>query len=257
MQEGRLAKAEAKLSGWQRVLAWMHRQQQLGGFVEIATRNVETNLAFSTPVVIEDLDAAFVFHCVTDCNIRALGLSEARLEKGLLALCLNRFRNTTETPPEDWEIAAFRRALKVFVLKWMVFEQAIQIISDQYLSGMQALYEDCAEILKKGLEAAEIFLAGFNVKIAPRVGAEPITAYELAEYINIISGLRRRPPIFLSSCCSGRPLTTLGTSRTVPDALQHGQTALSEGRFSIHGVLHRKLRAASYQRGRNLLSPGG
>ena len=123
MQENRLAKAEAQLSGRQRVLAWIHRRQQRGGLVPMVTRGVETNLASSTPVVIEDLDAAFVFHCVTDCNIRALELNEAHLEKGLLSLCLNRFRNTTETPPEDWEIAAFRRALKVFVLKWMVFER--------------------------------------------------------------------------------------------------------------------------------------
>jgi hypothetical protein len=185
MQESRLAKAEAKLSGWQRVLAWMHRQQQLGGFVEIATRNVETNLASSTPVVIDDLDAAFVFECVKDCNIRVLELNEAHLEKGLLSLCLNRFLNTTETPTEDWEIAAFRRALKVFVLKWMVFERAIQIISDQYLSGMQALYQDSAEMLKNDLEAAEIFLAGFNVKVAPRFGTNSITPCELAEYIHI------------------------------------------------------------------------
>jgi len=148
-------------------------------------RHVETNLAASTPVVIEDVDAAFVFHCVIDCNIRALELNEARLEKGLLSLCLNRFLNTTETPTEDWEIAAFRRVLKVFVLKWMVLERAIQIISDQYLSGMQALYQDSAEMLKNDLEAAEIFLAGFNVKIAPRIGSDPITPYELAEYIQI------------------------------------------------------------------------
>jgi phosphoribosylcarboxyaminoimidazole (NCAIR) mutase len=67
----------------------------------------------------------------------------------------------------------------------MVLERAIQIISDQYLSGMQALYADSAEILKKDLEAAEIFLAGFNVKIAPRIGSDPITPFELAEYIQI------------------------------------------------------------------------
>jgi hypothetical protein len=30
-----------------------------------------------------------------------------------------------------------------------------------------------------------IFLAGFNVKIAPRIGSDPITPYELAEYIQI------------------------------------------------------------------------
>ena len=34
-------------------------------------------LASSTPIVIEDFDAAFVFHYVNDCNTRLLELSEA------------------------------------------------------------------------------------------------------------------------------------------------------------------------------------
>lgn len=49
-------------------LAWMHRRQQLGGFVQMVMRDVETNLASGTPIVIENLDAAFVFHCVNDCT---------------------------------------------------------------------------------------------------------------------------------------------------------------------------------------------
>jgi hypothetical protein len=151
----------------------------------MVTRGVETNLASSTPIVIEDLDAAVVFHCVNDCNTRVLELSETHLEKGLVSLCLNRLQNSTPSSLEDWEIEAFRRLLKVFVLKRMVLERAIQIIRDQYLSGMQALYEDSAEILKQELEAAEIFLAGFNLNIAPRLGTEPIPPYELAEYLHI------------------------------------------------------------------------
>ena len=35
MQENRLARVEAQLSGRQRVLAWMHRQQQLGGYMQM------------------------------------------------------------------------------------------------------------------------------------------------------------------------------------------------------------------------------
>jgi len=53
MQENRLAKAEAQLSGRQRVLAWIHRRQQRGGLVQMVTRGVETNLASSTPIIIE------------------------------------------------------------------------------------------------------------------------------------------------------------------------------------------------------------
>jgi hypothetical protein len=87
----------------------------------------------STPIVIEDLDAAVVFHCVNDCNTRVLELSETHLEKGLVSLCLNRLQNSTPSSLEDWEIEAFRRILKVFVLKRMVLERAIQIIRDQYL----------------------------------------------------------------------------------------------------------------------------
>jgi len=36
---------------------------------------------------------------VNDCNIRALELNEARLEKELLSLCLERFLGTTEVRP--------------------------------------------------------------------------------------------------------------------------------------------------------------
>jgi len=130
MQENRLAKAEAKLSGRQRVLAWMHRRQQLGGFVETLTRNLETNGASGTAITIEDWDAAFVFECVGYCNIRALELNEAHLEKGLLSLCLSRLLNTSEIPAEEWQIKAFRRALKTFNLKWRLFDRAVQTISD-------------------------------------------------------------------------------------------------------------------------------
>jgi hypothetical protein len=106
MQENRLTKVEAKLTGRQRVLAWMHRRQQLGGFVEMVTRAVETNPASCTPMVIEDLDGAFVSHCVDQCNVRVLELNEAHLEKGLVSLCLSRLLNTLEIPPEERALIA-------------------------------------------------------------------------------------------------------------------------------------------------------
>ena len=61
MQENRLAKAEDKLSGRQRVLAWMHRRQQLGGFVEMLTRNLETNGTSGAAITIEDLECSVRF----------------------------------------------------------------------------------------------------------------------------------------------------------------------------------------------------
>ena len=86
----------------------------------------------------------------------------AHLEKGLLSLCLNRFRNTTETPPEDWEIAAFRRALKVFVLKWKRFDRAVQIVTEEHFSGMRVLFDDTTAMLEKDNEDAQRLCDLFN-----------------------------------------------------------------------------------------------
>lgn len=67
----------------------------------MVTRDVETDLASSTPIVIEDLDAAFVFHRVNECNTRVLELSEAHLEKGLLSLSVKRFLSTSTNLPKE------------------------------------------------------------------------------------------------------------------------------------------------------------
>jgi hypothetical protein len=107
MQENRLAKLESQLTGRQRVLAWMHRQQQLDGFVQMVMHDIETNLASSTPIVIEDLEAAFAFYCVNDCNIRVLELSEAHLEKGLLSLCVKRFLRPPRFHPKSGRVKHF------------------------------------------------------------------------------------------------------------------------------------------------------
>ena len=154
MQENRLAKLESQLTARQRVLAWMHRRQQLGGFVEMVRRDVETNLASGPPIVIEDLEAAFVFYCVNDCNTRVLELSEAHLEKGLLSLCVKRFLSGSTVPPEEWELKA-RRAFKVFVLKSKLLDRALRILSDEYFSGMNVLYSDTMPLLEKGLQDAQ------------------------------------------------------------------------------------------------------
>ena len=183
MQENRLAKAEAQLSGRQRVLAWMHRRQQLGGLVAMVTHDVETNLASSPPIVIEDLDGAFIFHCMNDCNTRVLALDEAHMEKGLLYLCVNRFLATTETPSEDWEIGAFRRALKVFVLQWKLFGRALEILSGEHFSGMTILYSDTAALLEEDLQDAQRLCDLFNAEIAPAFGVAPITHEEIEEYL--------------------------------------------------------------------------
>lgn len=132
--------------------------------------------------MIDDLDAAFVFHCANDCNMRVLELNDARLEKGLLSLCLKRFLNTTGTPTEDWEIATFRRALKVFVLKWKLFDRALEIMSDDF-SGMNVLYRDTTALLEKDLQDAQRLCDIFNDEIAPAFGVEPITSEEIEEYL--------------------------------------------------------------------------
>ena len=174
MQENRVAKLESQLTGKQRVLAWLHRQEQLGGFVECLIRNAEMNGASSVPLIIDDIDSGFILECVISCNIRALELREAHLEKGLLSLCLNRFLHTTGILAA-WEIQAFRRALKVFVLKWMLFDRAVQIIRGEHFSGLRILFDDTAAMLDKDGQTAMDLCLIFNDEIAPALGTERIT----------------------------------------------------------------------------------
>jgi hypothetical protein len=82
MQETRLAKLESQLEGSERVLAWLHSNQQLGGFVEVRTRCIETNGASGRLPEIEDVESAFIFNCSSACNMRVIELQEARLQKG-------------------------------------------------------------------------------------------------------------------------------------------------------------------------------
>ena len=182
MQGKRLAKLEAGLEGREKVLVWMHATQQRGGFVDMATRRIETNGAAVALPDIEDVESAFLFACSRECNIRVLELQQAWLQKGLLWLCVAHFLRADHIPPDDpIELQAFRQALKISVLQWMLLDRAVEIIQDEHFCEMRVLYDDTAAILKKDLETAEILLAGFNVKIAPRLGIEPITSDELEE----------------------------------------------------------------------------
>lgn len=182
MQEKRLAKLEAGLEGREKVLAWLHLNQQLGGFQDVAIRRIETNGTFMRLPDMEDVESEFIFKCSLACNLRVLELQEGRLQKGLLALCVGRFLRADHVPPDELiELQAFRQALKIFVLQWMLLDRVVEIISEEHFSGMRVLYDDTAAILKEDLEIAEIYLAGFSVKIAPRLGVEPITLYELEE----------------------------------------------------------------------------
>ena len=138
--------------------------------------------ASGRPLDTEDVESRFIYLCSFACNLRVLELQEARLQKAVLALCVGRFLHAERIPPDElFELQAFREALKVFALQWMLLERVVEIISQEHFSGMRVLYDDTAAILKRDLETAEIYLAGFNVKIAPRLGVEPITSSELEE----------------------------------------------------------------------------
>jgi hypothetical protein len=182
MQEKRLAKLEAGLDGREKVLAWLHVNQQRGGIQDLAIRCIETKGASVQLPDMEDVESRFIWLCWRTCNLRVLELQTVPLQKTLLPLCMGRFLCAERIPPDElFELQAFREALKVFVLQWMLLERVVEIISEEHFSGMRVLYDDTAAILKRDLEKAEIYLTGFNVKIAPRLGIEPITSSELEE----------------------------------------------------------------------------
>ena len=121
MQGKRLAKLEAGLEGREKVLAWLHADQQQGGFLDGRTRYIETNGASGRPLDIEDVESRFLYLCSFACNLRVLELQDAHLQRGLLALCVGRFLRADSIPPDELiELQAFRQALKIFVLQWML-----------------------------------------------------------------------------------------------------------------------------------------
>jgi len=89
--------------------------------------------------------------------MRVLEPEADSLQKALLSLCLARLLRIRHTSPnEQIEIQAFRQLLKTFVLQWMLLDRVVEILSEEYFSGMQVLYDDTAAILKKELETAEM-----------------------------------------------------------------------------------------------------
>ena len=107
MQENRLARIEALLRGRQRVLAWMHRQQQLGGYMQMVTRSAETHDASGATIELLDPEAAFIFYLALDCNMDVLKLQAARSECALVCLCLNRFKEAGEGRPTGGSLRRF------------------------------------------------------------------------------------------------------------------------------------------------------
>jgi hypothetical protein len=130
MQGKRLAKLEAGLEGRERVLAWLHVNQQRGGFQDLAIRYVETNGASVRLPDFEDVESRFLYLCSFACNLRVLELQDAHLQRGLLALCVGRFLRADSIPPDELiELQAFRQALKIFVLQWMLLGVCREYVS--------------------------------------------------------------------------------------------------------------------------------
>lgn len=158
------------------MLAWTHRQQQLGGFVDAVIRGVETNGASSPPLMLDDIDSVFIHECVTVCNIRVLQPQEAQLESGLLSLCLRRFLRTCEVPAGELEIKAFCQGLKVFVLKGMLFERALKIIVEEHFSGLRILYYLSAAAPREAETITALARANAELALGSRLTAYPLIA---------------------------------------------------------------------------------
>lgn len=75
----------------------------------------------------------FIYVCWRGCNLRVLELQKAPLQKTLLPLCMGRSLWAERTPPDELlALQAFREALKVFVLQWMLLERVVEIIREEH-----------------------------------------------------------------------------------------------------------------------------
>ncbi len=141
MQGKRLAKLEAGLAGREKVLAWLHVNQQRGGFLDLAIRCIETNGASVQLPDMEDVESRFIYVCWRTCNLRVLELQKVPLQKTLLPLCMARFLRAKRIPPDElFALQAFREALKVFVLQWMLLDRVMEIIREERMKTNRGVF---------------------------------------------------------------------------------------------------------------------
>jgi len=124
--ERRLTELEGKLSGTQRALAWLKKQQEKGGFIDLVCRGLEPGGYIERirqgpqsevidRFIINDEDSAFVFDCVGVCNDHALELAQFGDEVALRTLYLRRLLHGIDIPEES-DLQRFRSILKNFAL---------------------------------------------------------------------------------------------------------------------------------------------
>jgi hypothetical protein len=160
----RLTELEAKLTGTQRALAWLKRQQERGGFVELVGRGLAPAGYLESirqgpqsevidGFIINDEDSAFVFDCVGVCNDHALELAQFGDEVALRALYLRRLLHGIDIPEES-DLQRFRSILKNFALEGFALAGAIQALSEHHLGGHRVLFSDTEKGLAERNAAA-------------------------------------------------------------------------------------------------------
>jgi hypothetical protein len=172
----RLWQLESKLTGKQRALAWLKKQQAMGGYVELGRRALERGF---DRLFIDDYDSAFVFECVTVCNTYVLQRSFYGDGVAVKALYLVRLLHSDDRPEES-ELQRFRSYLKSFVVEGIALADAIQAIDERHFAGHKVLFRDIETALAKRNGVARELCDLYN-ETARWYEAELITSEELAE----------------------------------------------------------------------------
>ena len=172
----RLWQLESKLTGKQRALAWLKKQQAMGGYVELGRRALERGF---DRLFIDDYDSAFVFEWVTVCNTYVLQRSFYGDGVAVKALYLVRLLHSDDRPEES-ELQRFRSYLKSFVVEGIALADAIQAIDEHHFTGHKVLFSDTEAALAKRYGVARELCDLYN-ETALWYDGELITAEELAE----------------------------------------------------------------------------
>lgn len=172
----RLAQLESKLTGKQRALAWLKKQQAMGGFNELNRRAIKRGV---DRLVVDDHDSAFIFECVVTCNCHTKQVAFYGDSVAVRALYLIRLLHSDGTP-EERELQSSRSMLKSFVVEGIALADTIQAISENYFAGHKVLFSDTEEDLARRNGVARQ-LCDFYNQAAPMYEAEPITAEELGQ----------------------------------------------------------------------------
>jgi hypothetical protein len=179
MQERRLARVEAELSGEQSVLAWLQQVRPIG-FAKYGMLSIRYELR--PQVELQNEQSALLYQLIVECNTHVGALLQDGNVGRLITAYLRRVWHTTEQPVDEVEAECLRQVLTDFVVRGESVDGAVRELGAVHLGGRQVLFCDSEKLLDERKTRAQTLVAIYGI-VSEKTALPPISQAELRSAI--------------------------------------------------------------------------